>query len=329
MRRPAPRRLAFIALAILLGSVGGLAVVEIVARAVPLTADKTMIPFREMPGDEAFAPRPSSRARTLFGKLEETNRHGLRDPERSLVRGEDGPARVALLGDSVVWGFGLDAEDAVPRRLEAELIGQGAPVEAWTLAQPATNIANHRARWERLGPHVQADALVVFVVFNDLLPTPTRFRITPQGLLANPSRRPPFPDAVRPFIDRSAAYAVALRGLYAWEQRRQPDLVYSLENADRLTADLGAILRSDPDLPAAVVLVPGRGETTEQYEGLREALTTLAARRGVVLLDLAAQLGQPARDELIQDQDSTHPNAAGAALIARSLAPTVAELLSR
>ncbi len=328
MLRSTRRRLTFIALAIVLGAAAGLAIVEVAARAIPLITDKTMIPFREMPGDEAFAPLPSASARTLRGKLEETNRHGLRDPERSLTRPEHGPARVALLGDSVVWGFGLHARDAIPRRLEAELAGQGVPAEAWTLAHPATNMANHEARWRRLGPQVDADALVTFVVFNDLLPEATRFRVTPQGLLANPSRNAPYPDVVRPWIDRSAAYALALRAVYAWEQSRQPDLVYSLDNIDYLTASLGAVLASDPELPKAVVLVPGRSEPPEDYQGLSSALSEFSERHGALFLDLEEQLGSPARGEYMQDNDSTHPNDVGAERIARALAPLVAELLS-
>ncbi len=329
MRRPHARRFGFAVLAVAFGLGVGLAAVEVIARAVPLVVDKTMIPFREMPGDEAFAPQPSARARTLRGKIEQTNRFGLRDPERPLVRPEHALPRVALVGDSVVWGFGLDADDAIPRRLEAELLAAGTPAEAWTLAQPATNMANHRARWARLGPQVQPDALVTFVVFNDLLPTPTRFRITPQGLLASPRRRAPYPDAVRPFIDRSAAFALALRGVYAWEQRSQPHLDYSLENVDRLTADLAAIIELDPSIPALVVLVPGRGETSEEYQGMREALSALAEREDVRLLDLSEPLGQPAADRFMQTNDSTHPNALGSALIAQAIAPVVGELLGR
>lgn len=299
-----------------------LAGVELLARAVPLVTDKTMIPFREMPGDEAFAPRPSASARTLKGVLETTNRHGLRDPERSLTRPEHGPARIALLGDSVVWGFGLDADDAIPRKLETELAAAGVGVEAWTLAHPATNLANHRARWARLGPQIDADVLVVFVVFNDLLPEPTRFRVTDSGLLANPDRSAPFPDAIRPWLDRSAAYALSLRAVYAWEQSRQPSLVYSLEHGERLRADLDAILAQE-DIPALVVAVPTRHPSPEEFAGL----VALLEGSDAPVLDLGAMLGQPPPEALLQPTDSTHPNRDGAERIAREVAAATPPLL--
>ena len=316
-----------------MGAVGlsgliALLVTEVTARGVPLVTDKTMIPYRPMAGDEAFAPRPSSTARTLKGITETTNRHGLRDPDRPLARSEDGPARIALLGDSVVWGYGLAAPDTIPRRLEVELAGAGVPAEAWTLAHPATNMSNHRARWARLGPQIDADVLLVFVVTNDLLPSATRFRITPQGLLSNPNRRAPYPDAVRPWLDRSAAFALSLRAVYAWEQMHEPALQHRADYLPILRRELGTILTQSPETPAAVVLVPGAGAPVSLYVRLAEGVGAEAARSGALFIDLRGVLGEPARADLLQPTDSTHPNAAGAERIVRAIAPVVPELLS-
>lgn len=320
------RRALFTLVALALGGLLGFLIVEVAARTIPLVTDKTMIPFREMAGDEAFAPRPSARARTLKGVLEVTNGHGLRDPERALARSANTPPRVALVGDSVVWGFGLETDATIPRRLEALLAEAGTPIEAWTLAHPATNFANHRARYARLAPQVEPDVVIAFVVFNDLLPEATRFRITPQGLLANLKRNAPYPDFVRPYIDRSAAYALSLRALYAWELRNDPELVFDLHNAPHLTRDLGALLDARP-IPGAVALVPGRSETPEQFEQLHRVLLETTDARGAQWVDLRETLGVPAREAFMQVTDSTHPNARGADQIARALVPVVTELL--
>lgn len=67
-----------------------------------------------------------------------TNRLGFRGPEFPVARRE-GVYRIAVLGNSFAYGWGLDFEDTWPRRLEAMLNERGLRAEIANLATPGTN----------------------------------------------------------------------------------------------------------------------------------------------------------------------------------------------
>lgn len=317
------RRLLFRVLATLVGLLIAGSVAEVVLRAAPLVTDKSMIPYRELPPPEHQGPRPDSRARTLLGVLEETNSLGLRDPERPLA-GE--APRVALLGDSLPWGFGLPAESSLPRQLERRLPG----VEVWTLAQPATNWANHVGRLARLGPVVQPDVVVGFVLYNDLLDGPTIFRVTPQGLLATPHRRAPYPDFARPLLDRSALFGLVMQLYYQREMSRKPTLHgYHPEHFALLTRSLEQVHAQTEarQIPLVLAMVPGRYEPEGGYQELVATVSGWADPHDVPVIDLSESLGSPMEERWALPHDGTHPNADGTAAMAEQLAPVLRPLV--
>jgi|GEM_PF-5756494 len=306
-------------------------VLEVALRLAPLLPDKSLVRYRQVPGDESQAPLPDQATHTLLGVGVATNSHGLRDPERSL-RANPGQRRVVLLGDSVVWGFGLASEETPSRRVEAHLAQADATQdwEVWTLGQPATTQLNHAARFARLSPEIEPDAVFVMVLFNDLLAGPTRFRVTASGLLASPHRTAPYPDALRPLLDRSAVFHLTMMGYYAREKRNEPaGHDFQRENAPDLLRGLQRTVQvaRAGEIPMAVVVMPGRYEPPGAYVWLLDILGEWTAGEGVPLLDLADDLGAPLRDELSLPGDSTHPNAVGADLMAARLAAETLTLL--
>jgi lysophospholipase L1-like esterase len=86
------------------------------------------------------------------------DRWGLRDPEPPV----SAPCGLAILGDSVAWGHGLEPEQALGRRLEARL-----PVRVHTVAFPGWNTAQEAAALAVLGPELHPDAVLVLWVPND------------------------------------------------------------------------------------------------------------------------------------------------------------------
>ncbi len=309
-----------------------LVLAEVVIRLVPLVHDKSLVLYEARPGDEGQSPRPNQSVHTLLGRLETTNAHGLRDPHRGLER-SDVPEfrRVALVGDSVVWGFGLEDDEVLARRLERRL-GELDPLrtwEVWSLAQPATTQLNHAARYERMGSELKPDLVVVTVLFNDLLPGATSFRVTGGGMLASPHRGAPYPDGLRPLVDRSASFQLAMMALYAWEKRANPNAhAFDLQHLPALLGGLTRIEAAARRDGAAILLalVPGRYEDPESYITLRDAVEAWSRVREVGLVDLADTLGSPLREEHAQKGDSTHPNAHGIDLAAQALAPEVIRL---
>src|SRR5438067_6819308 len=152
-------------------------VLEGAVRVLRLIPDDAPIPYRPMPGDENFGPVPNESAVSVFGTSYRTDAYGLRGADRPLDR-VAGRARVAVLGDSVVWGVGLPEEATIPVWLERAAADRQLQLEAWNLGVPANNAYNERARYARLAPLIRPDVTVVVVVFNDLEPGPDRVRIT-------------------------------------------------------------------------------------------------------------------------------------------------------
>ncbi len=98
-----------------------------------------------------------------------TNSHGFRGPEWK--QSPDG-MRIAVVGDSCVWGSGLEYEDTLSQTLERWLVARFPPhrFEALNLGVPGNNLAAHVALLEggvrRFSPQV---AVLFITVGNDLI----------------------------------------------------------------------------------------------------------------------------------------------------------------
>ena len=129
---------------------------------------------------DAFLPDPDLEARlkpgftdrvvtTEFASTWRINEDGYRGPRA----GERGPAafRIAALGDSFTFGYGVEEEDAWPRRLEATLDEGRSPsarVEVANLGVGGYGTFHEVAWLERIEQKVRPDlAVVEFYVGND------------------------------------------------------------------------------------------------------------------------------------------------------------------
>lgn len=325
------RAATFAVAAAVLGALGALLIAELIVRAVPLVPDKSLIRYQERPGDEGQSPLPHQSQRTLLGMMESTNEHGLRDPTRALDRsGDDSLRRLALVGDSVVWGFGLEDAASLPRQMERHLarLDPGNSWQVWNLGQPATNQINHAARFARLGPRIQPEVVLIVVLFNDLIAGATRFRVTDTGYLAALHRNAPYPDWVRPLLDRSAVFHLAIQAWYAREKRLEPSKHQFLtDHMDDLLGGLGTTVEAARGQGAKVglVLIPGRYEPERGYPEFAGRLARWSVAQGLSLFDLGGLLGVPLEDALALPGDSTHLNEVGAGRVAERLAAEVVD----
>lgn len=311
-----------------LGLTGLLCVVtlEVAARKIPLAPDDIPIRYREMPGDEAFAPVPGAVATSLFGVEHRASSLGLRMPERPAPK-VPGTYRVAALGDSVTWAYGVPVESGLVAQLEEVLRARpaGGGYEAWNLGLQATNTFNHRARLERLAPIVRPDLTIVLLLHNDLEPAAQHFRITSVGTLSQLGRSAPYPDSFRPYLERSALFHALIRGFGARENAKNqadalalfPRMKEQLDRIAEVCARSGSAL--------ALALMPGLAPPPADYDALAARLTAYAARKGVPFVRLSEVLGNPARREFMLPADAYHPNARGHRLIAEALATLVPE----
>jgi lysophospholipase L1-like esterase len=99
-----------------------------------------------------------------------TNSHGMRDREYSTAKPE-GIVRVAGLGDSVMFGWGVAEADSflrVAERRLRELRGSGPRIQVMNFAVPGYNTAMEVANLEARVLDFQPDAVVIHLVNNDL-----------------------------------------------------------------------------------------------------------------------------------------------------------------
>lgn len=98
------------------------------------------------------------------------NREGLRGPETTLEK-PAGTARVAVLGDSIAFGYWVAESDAFPRQLEAmlaEVRGAGRRVEVLNLGVPGYNLDQEIERLRTKGLELSPDVVIVAFCLNDL-----------------------------------------------------------------------------------------------------------------------------------------------------------------
>ncbi len=304
------------------------AILEGAIRALRLIPDNAPIPFRQIAGEENFGPEPNESARSLYGILYRTDSRGLRGPERSLARTAE-QARVAVLGDSVVWGLGIPEETTIPAWLERLAADRRLNLEAWNLGVPANNTYNEKVRYARLAPVIRPDVTIVVVMFNDLEPGANRMRVTSVRTLSNVGRRAPYPDSWRPALEQFALFHAAVR-VYTAVVRRE-DQVFNLVNLPGILGQLDEIRTTAAGVGSTLIVaaMPGIWPDADRFGGLSDGLKRFCVERRIAFVDLSSVLGSPVRHEYFLPADSTHPTGEGARLIAEALLPRVVESLHR
>jgi hypothetical protein len=228
-----------------------------------------------------------------------TNALGFREPGWSLDKPE-GAYRVALFGDSFVYGIGVEVEGTLSAALTTELArkSQGRRVEVVNLGIPGANLATYvdaYAAAERLG----ADAAVVCLVLpNDL----SRWDVL----------------AARRAAQRVGAYSFA-RFLFGnaagalWDLARleRADTAAGLAHLDREMTRLTELRAGEAHRPALVVF-----SYRELAAPIRARLDAVASAGARVL-----QAAETAPEDFLPGDG--HPTAAGNRRFARQLADAI------
>jgi lysophospholipase L1-like esterase len=115
-----------------------------------------------------FELRPGSRVRAEVEYR--INQEGLRGPETTVVK-PAGTARVAVLGDSIAFGYWVAEEDGFPRQLESmlnEVQGARGHVEVLDFAVPGYNLDQEIETLRTKALRFSPDVVVVAFCLNDL-----------------------------------------------------------------------------------------------------------------------------------------------------------------
>jgi hypothetical protein len=268
------------------------------------------------------------------------NAEGLRDRHYDDAR-VPGRRRILVLGDSVVWCWGVEQADCFTERLERSL----ADTDVINAGVPGYSTAQELLFYEREGRRYRADVVVLVVAPNDpednLDRRGPRFHLDGGTLTYDPAPPPRRKSAAHEWWQRRSR-------LYAWLGYVGPaaDRAWRAAFAEHAPMDTAPPVEPGGTLaptPAAITATPAAWTLTEALfdrlrhdvesdgahlvvvlemmsERLRAWQRTYWAARGVPYLELApALLAAEARGEQVRLDGDPHLGAAGQVVLAREL----------
>jgi lysophospholipase L1-like esterase len=258
--------------------------------------------------------RPDARAH-LMGVDVRINADGLRDDEHRHER--DGRRRIAFLGDSLTFGWGV-AQDATFAAILQRTLGARAPTEIINFGTGNYNTSQEVALFVDKGLAYHPDEVVVFYFINDAEPTPHKSRWWWLGQLRIATFYWSRVKALWARISPGASFEEYYAGLYRDDQPGWAEAKRAFLRLAAICAERGIALKVVL-LPELHVLAP--------YPFTREhaLVGDFLRANGIAVLDLAPRFGgEHDPQSLWVAQDDAHPNARAHRLIADYCLPFLA-----
>jgi lysophospholipase L1-like esterase len=301
-----------------------------------------------------YEPRPNSRVEMEYGPAA-FNAAGMRD-DRDYARGREEAAgaktRVALLGDSLVWGEFLALDDAPGRQLEralAESRGDDDAFEILSFGVSGYDTAQEARWYEKAVRPYEPDVLVLVYCMNDMMimsgpynryaNEAERRRKEEQDRIFDrvaPLRRETLDRVAREDEEASTLRLLArLRSIFrrlTFDARYVDE--YTIMNADRdrvaateaALARLGAAARHDGARALLVISPVLESWGRYHWREIHDRVTAAGRAAGFTVVDPLSQWRashDPAR--LRFPGDNLHYNPRGSALLARRIAAAIEE----
>jgi len=239
------------------------------------------------------------------GKRIEINSHGMRDREYPLAK-PPGHYRIAMLGSSLVMGWGVNQGETFEALLEERLAGDGRPVEILNFAingyTPLSQVSMMRNRVLDFEP----DAIYLVGHYEDPFFVMNRF--------AKAIRKGVRPDPFLADVARKAR--VDARTPPQWAAHRLDP--YWPEMIERALAQIGEMGRG-AGAELVWIYLPGVLEQDHRAAERKELLMGFARQAGFTIVDLTGLYGARDRAELAVAPWDAHPNALAHRLIAEML----------
>jgi lysophospholipase L1-like esterase len=260
-----------------------------------------------------FRHAPDTHAR-LFGVDVAINSRGFRDAEIPAGK-RAGETRVALLGDSVTFGWGVPYGDRFSEILEREWSRDGAPMELVNTGHGNWNTAQEAAALSELLAGDPLDGILQFWYINDAEPTPehrdapwyARFHLAIFVWAKG--------DLLQRRFGSKEGFEDYYRGLYEEGAPGYAEFGRALERT-------GEIARSR-NLPWVFVLLPEFHAFPGPFEDVYAKVAADAERAGAIVVDVTRAFADEDPAATWVAHNDVHPNAKGHALIARAVRDAV------
>jgi lysophospholipase L1-like esterase len=343
MVSPAGRRLRTLVLTPLAATIASLVVIELLVRLLglaPTLPDNYYTTDPHLP----FKPRPLSHitGRSSTDEFDLDYRHnslGFRDVERPW-RKPPGVCRIVALGDSFTYGAGVPFEETYLVQLERMLDTRPGAVSRFEIVKmgiPRFFPEAERLLLEHYGLGFEPDVILVTFVPNDVIDTylglgalavsRDGYLLTSEGarlvrdLPAPLARLYTASHAFRLVLGRIASYRVAQAQPIKWNDVYRADGFHEKDwrEVERQFRAMSRLARQHR-VPLLLVHIPMKGDLdAPQAAYPARRLAALAAEESVAFVDTLPALRAAAQTAPAYWPRDGHPNARGAAVIARTL----------
>jgi lysophospholipase L1-like esterase len=260
-----------------------------------------------------FRHAPGTRAR-LFGVDVEINSRGFRDAEIPAER-RPGETRIALLGDSVTFGWGVPYGERFSEILEREWSAGGRRVELVNTGHGNWNAAQEQAALEELLAGDPLDGILQFWYINDAEPTPEHRDAPWYARLHLAVFVWAKGDLLRRRLGVKEGYEEYYRSLY---DERAPGYAGFTRALDRT----GETARAR-GLPWVFVILPEFHAFPGPFGDVYARVAQDAREAGAIVVDVTGALAGEDPAATWVARNDVHPNARGHALIARAVRDAV------
>ena len=268
------------------------------------------------PDEQLYFRNPSSFT-GIYQRVEvRTNEMGLR--ERPIGPKQPGRARILMLGDSVLFGWGVRAEDTCSRQLETLLrTRDGIDAETINSGVVGYNSYQEMTFLETRGGRIQPDAVVLLYVDNDVEAiNPARPHM---GLRPDPSKEPgawfDYYASTSRFYFMMRHLLPALLSSNSMSVQKERSSFGWRQSMDSVAA-IGRYCK-EHHLPFALVqfrMTPG-----PLGDALRADLEPIAMREGFVYADTLSWFSGSNIRHVTNSFVDTHPNAQGQGILAAGM----------
>jgi hypothetical protein len=256
----------------------------------------------------------------LMGVPVRTNAFGFRSPEMS-EKADPGVARIAFVGDSTTFGWGVAEEDTFAHQVVAALSAAGRKVDGFNLGVGNYNTAQELALFRDAGARMKPDIIVLSYFINDAEPMPHY--------------------ATTDWLDEHSAAWVVLRyrlDSLARQFGQSPDWkhyyrnLYEPDSAGWAATQkaLSGFSEAARDLDARLVVfhIPELRELKPYpFDDVTAKVRNAVESRGVTFIDLLPSVEGEDPASLWVTVPDPHPNAKAATAFTRQMIPTIAAML--
>ncbi len=267
-------------------------------------------------------------------RLRVTNRVnalGLREDWDAVPPRRPGELRVAVLGDSFVYGESVERDEALPAQLETALAAHrgGAPVRVFNLGVCDNGTAQEAARYRALQPALQPDVLVLVAYLNDFTRTNPAYALR---------------DIYEPGVERSwaARHSYLVGHLAArWRLRRARERTIAWYRASVLAGMPAEFAPAGAEIVALRDFAEARGARfvvaffpwlydLDAYplDALHAHLGAFARAHGIALVDLLEVFRGHGDEALRVSPANEHPNPRAHRMAAEAIARFLANVSS-